>query len=61
MRCDFDGFQIVSVSIIAKFFFQFCCFVYDVNHFKVKFAVYYAITNIVYDKIIAVNEDGALF
>ena len=39
-RCAFfDGFQIVAVSFIAEFSFPFCCFVFDMNQFKVKFKV----------------------
>ena len=29
-----DGFQIVAVSFIAEFSYQFCCFVFDINQLK---------------------------
>ena len=38
------GFQSVAVYFIAEFSFRFCCFVFDINQLKVKFADYYAIT-----------------
>ena len=34
----FDGFQIVAVSFISEASFPFCCFVFDMNQLKVKFA-----------------------
>ena len=42
-RAYFDGLQIVALSFIAEISFRFCCFVFDVNLLKVKFANYYAI------------------
>ena len=45
-RAYFDGFQIVAVSFIAEVKFRICCFVYVVKQLlKVKFVVYYVMTN----------------
>ena len=43
-RAYLDGFQIVAVSFIGEFSLRFCCFVFDLNQLKVKFAFHYAIT-----------------
>ena len=45
-RAYFDGFQSVAVSFIAEFSFPLCCFVFDINRLKVKFAHHYAITQL---------------
>ena len=44
----FGGFQIVAVSFIPEFSFQFCCIVFDVKQlWKNKLVLYYVMTKCV--------------